>query len=102
LIDGCDSTVTTDLTVDICIGINNPELSGITIYPNPNNGVFTVTNNNTANYVTELHNSLGQLILSQQATQQKTLLDLHNQPAGVYFISIHNGDKKVVKKIVKQ
>lgn len=101
LLTGCDSTVTTDLTVDVCIGIENMEDAEFSIYPNPGNGLFTITNSQTDSYLIELHNSIGQLLFTKQVNEQTTVIDIQIYASGVYFITLSDEEKMMRSKLIK-
>lgn len=78
----------------------------LSIYPNPNNGKFTINmeNINTQNAIFELeiNNVVGQKVYSENISQPKThLLDL-NLPSGLYFVKLKSGNKTNTKKIIIQ
>src|SRR5262249_51885483 len=82
-------------------GITN--VSGIRLYPNPGNGVFTVSGI-AAGQVVELYDYLGQLLSNQVAENSSSIhFDLSAKANGVYLLRIQNRDGSVatVQKIVK-
>lgn len=72
-----------------------------TIYPNPNNGVFTINNTMATDYRVELYNSVGQLLVVKQAYQKTTEIDMQNYAAGAYFITLTDGENIVRKKLIR-
>ena len=103
---GCVSqaVATSSLTVNLCVGINNQNmgLGGVSIYPNPTNGEFTielVSLNNT--YIT-ITNVLGQIIKTQKA-ELINQIDLNLFEKGVYFINVMENNQSVYRgSIIKQ
>ena len=103
---GCVSqaVATSSLTVNLCVGINNQNmgLDGVSIYPNPNNGGFTielVSVNNT--YIT-ITNVLGQIIKTQKA-ELNNQINLNAFEKGIYFISVMENNQSVYKgSIIKE
>lgn len=79
-------------------------MNEVSIYPNPNNGIFTietslVSNNNSI----EVFNIFGQLVYRQKAIAASTLVDISNQASGVYFVKITSeGQHIATQKIMKQ
>ena len=57
------------------------------IYPNPNNGIFTVESSENK-YELIIIDVLGRKVFSQKSQSGKTRIDLSAQPGGVYFIQI--------------
>ncbi len=82
-------------------GVN--EVKGITVYPNPGNGSFTVAGLTTGQIV-ELYNYLGQLLMSSVANNSNLMhLDISSYANGIYLMRIQNkeGSRVTEKKIVK-
>jgi len=80
--------------INTATGINNmsPATDRILVYPNPNNGIFTIQANNQqllANSYIEIYNVLGEKVYSQSKTNNSQLtINLNNQPNGVYLYRI--------------
>ena len=78
------------------------DLGGVSIYPNPNNGEFTielVSLNNT--YIT-ITNVLGQIIKSQKA-ELINQINLSLFDKGIYFINVMENNQSVYRgSIIKQ
>jgi Secretion system C-terminal sorting domain len=75
--------------------------SSISIYPNPNNGTFTVTVDQLEeNNLLQVYNVLGEKMYEAPITSYVTSLNL-NTPAGIYFVTIIDGNgNKASKKII--
>lgn len=76
----------------------------ITLFPNPNNGEFSLlVNELNSNMVVEVYNSVGQIVLRESITQDKTDINIHKEPNGIYFVKVIDDNITVTfKKIVKQ
>lgn len=105
---GCVGTTTVAQKVMICVGIEDLNLDNnieARIYPNPNNGVFTIEFVNTIdNGKIEIRNTLGQL-LKQELISSNALveIDMSNEVNGIYFIYVVAENRAVnVGKIIKQ
>lgn len=74
----------------------------VAIYPNPNNGTFTI-DVPVANCLLQIINSLGQLVASQNLTPGTQTINLHTKLAsGLYWIKISNPNNvKWVKMVVE-
>ncbi len=101
--DGCDSVTTLNLTL---LTTNMSKLSanaGISIYPNPNTGLFNVRVTNTIIEPTRIRvvNVLGTEVHNQLITgnTQINLSELNN---GIYFVTIESREKSLIYRIVKQ
>ena len=97
---GCESeaSATSTLTVNQCVGISSQNMvsGAVSIYPNPNNGEFTielVSLNNT--YIT-ITNVLGQIIKTQKA-ELINQIDLNLFEKGIYLISVMDNNQSVYR-----
>lgn len=105
--NGCTSTSAPFSMLSV--GINELELQDeLMIFPNPSNGLFTLSINPTqeASYVVEIHNMNGQLI---EHTELKNVLgklnhvfDIQDQSKGMYFLHISNGTQTSIYKLSVQ
>jgi hypothetical protein len=92
-------SVVTDLTMSIT-GINAQELNGLSIYPNPSDGIFNVSISNLdqdINYV--IVNAKGQAVLEARLLETQEI-DLSAEPKGVYFIKFMNDEVLRIEKVV--
>ena len=74
--------------------------NGVTIYPNPNQGLFTI-NLPEADCDIVVFNSLGQQVYSQQA-KGMTVLNLERLDSGMYFINLKSASAVSTLKFVKE
>ena len=86
---------------------NENELQDFVIYPNPNTGNFNIKFNSTSGngIAINVYDLRGRQVFNK--TYQNTGLfdqniQLDNVQAGVYLVTVQEGDKKVVKKIIVQ
>ena len=104
--------VLTSVTFNLCrtemVPVLESETFGLTdfsLYPNPNNGTFTVQfSSETSNDVNiTVHDLRGRQIYTK-AFQNNGLfnqeLQLNNTSSGIYLVTVQDGNKKEVKKIV--
>lgn len=78
---GADSTFITTT-----VGIKENEANKIGIYPNPNNGKFTVNVEKFNNGELRIYTMLGSLILLQEINKANYEFDLSGYGKGIYFI----------------
>jgi len=73
------------------------------LYPNPNNGKFSINSVNTINLI-EVYNMLGELIYAASDINPQTQkeIDISAAPKGIYFVKISDKDKTCTVKIVVQ
>lgn len=107
---GCESTASVDIEYDICEQISemeNPELHA-QVFPNPNDGQFTLELENVQNDIEiSIIDFAGRIILEEVSIAYSSdklhkVFDLGDFEGGVYFLRIKNGEAVVYKKIVKQ
>jgi len=102
---GCENFATETILVDACTRINNPhDLTGITIYPNPTTGIFTVEmEQNTGSVEVIVMNTLNDVVYSYSSETQngnKLDIDLSTLSKSVYFVKIKTGLMEKTIKVV--
>ena len=107
--DQCTNTQDQTIFFDACTGIaNNTTNINASIYPNPNTGTFILELNTGKTEVVDLKimNSLGSTIYTESnvvvATSLVKTISLKNVPAGMYYMTIRNGQKNIVQKFCVQ
>jgi hypothetical protein len=74
----------------------------VNIFPNPNNGSFTIDLENTENAVVKIYIISGQLILQKILAENTTKIDLTKHSKGMYLVKIETDSKTMVKKVIYQ
>lgn len=97
-------------SVNICtqtFTLDNSEFEKIdfVLYPNPNKGNFTVQFDCDSTKVVEVtvHNILGQKVYTRtfdKAPYFYQNIQMQNTNAGLYLVTVTNGDRRIVKKII--
>lgn len=85
------------------LSVAENELLGVKIYPNPTGGDITIDlgNNILEGEINLLLTDIqGRHIMSKKSTVNNDVLSLNNLSNGVYLLSVENGNKKTIKKIV--
>ena len=74
------------------------------IFPNPTVGQFTIENYDEINVIQkiEIIDLNGRLIYQYNGISKSVLVDLSNQPKGIYIIRIYKKDTEFVNKIIYQ
>lgn len=100
--DGCSDSVC--VSIMSTQGIQNiTNSSGIKIYPDPNDGHFSITGVKHGQVV-EVYNSMGQMLTSTVAGDNKTMnFNISDKASGIYLVKIKKSDGTIVaqKKIMK-
>lgn len=74
------------------------ELEGITMFPNPTNGIVRVNGMADERYTMEVFNMLGEVMHTGRFTGN-TVIDLANFSAGIYNVRLSNGTRSTVQRI---
>jgi len=99
---GCVNSTVFTQNVSLCTGINEWNVLGsVTVFPNPFTNKITVLSVD-GNRNIQVYNSLGELVYSVKVENEKTEINLNNQPKGIYFICIKSDNGTEVKKLIKQ
>jgi hypothetical protein len=104
-LNGCSSDTSNHLNV-VIIGVQSMDNQGISIYPVPNDGQFTVSMSGYSNeiFTISVYNNLGIKIFEKQHIEVNgtlnQVIDLRPVPDGVYTVTMENAQKQVVKRIV--
>lgn len=100
--NGCTQSSCSTVSVNFTTGILEAWAGdGITISPNPSEGIFNLQFSDKNVHSVKIVNPMGATVLEeQQITPGKTEIDLSSQPNGVYFIAISGASGVSNKKIV--
>jgi hypothetical protein len=101
--DGCVGSNTLQVIVSQCTSINIiASKTEFKVYPNPNNGEFTIELTNINNSNITITNVLGQIIKTQKA-ELMNQIDLNLFDKGIYFINVMENNQSVYRSsIIKQ
>ncbi|MBO7572594.1 MAG: C10 family peptidase [Bacteroidales bacterium] len=82
------------------VSVDNETAEGISVFPNPNNGKFSLNlgDNNAQSYI--LYDMSGRIIEEKVINGESSVDFDVNVAAGTYFIKVIGGDKVAVEKIV--
>ncbi len=99
---GCSASSTVIVNVNTCTSIeeSNSLNDLITIYPNPNIGIFNLELTNSSTII--ISNSLGQILFNEIIEKGKQTIDIRNQTSGLYFVKIIQNYKEQSVKIIKE
>lgn len=109
---GQDIGTVNSFSITICsqtavLSTENFGLADFKIYPNPNNGTFNIQfNSDSSNEIkVGVHDIRGREIFNQSYQNTGVFsqsLQLGNAQSGIYLVTVQDGEKKEVKKIVIQ
>ncbi|WP_298155910.1 reprolysin-like metallopeptidase [Flavobacterium sp.] len=94
-------------TVEIPLGIEGNTLFNFAVYPNPNNGSFNVQSDKLTSDKVDMtvYDIRGRVIFQKDYNGSANFnenIQLNNAEAGIYLLSVSDGQNKEVKRIVVQ
>lgn len=81
------------------VGLEEVTLQGVSVYPNPSEGVITVTNDKGSSNLVEIFNVTGQLVYKVEVNAALTI-DLGENGSGVYLVKVSNENGSMVERVV--
>lgn len=103
--NGCVGTTVLALVVDPCTGIaslNGSGIKNVLVYPNPNNGEFTIELRNGLSKTVELMDVTGRVVLATTTANDLINLNINDLSNGIYHVKIKSNNAVEVLKVVKQ
>jgi PKD repeat protein len=95
----CSKTKCFQLSTDIISAesMNN----ALTVYPNPNNGLFNIAlaSDNNSEMTINVYNALGVLVKTVVTSEHTVSMDLSSYAAGVYVVKVISGNQIATQKI---
>lgn len=64
-------------------------LSTLSVFPNPNTGLFTIQTNNSGKHFLEIYNSFGQKVMNKTFGEEFVKLDMSNYLPGIYYFKVN-------------
>lgn len=96
--NGCADSESMFTQVDICQGIGEGIFGNISVSPNPNNGIFTLTGLEPGMGV-KLYSMHGQVVYESTVSYQEERIELEEKAAGTYFLWLTKEDQSYQMKI---
>ena len=93
---GAGVTVTQQVT-----SVEIAEASLARVYPNPTNNEITLEFERTGEYLVAITDMTGKVLMRQTVKGQRVQMDIGNYPAGVYLLTIDDGKRQSIERIVK-
>jgi hypothetical protein len=100
--NGCDSIVTTELAVEICVGLEEDGMTAFTLHPNPTDGPLFLQFTTDAQRTATLMDATGREVLHTNLTGTAPTLSLDGLSSGVYVLRVAEGTAMHHARIVKQ
>lgn len=97
--DGQSVDFSVNVVLNNCVGVEENALT-VKVYPNPCEGQLHLTTDNAQPFEYQIYNKLGQIIVTGHSESQEAKVDLSQCPKGIYFVTIIQGGKKFVNKLI--
>lgn len=81
------------------LSVDNKEIQGITVYPNPNEGFFVINNPTNNNALLEIYSATGALVFNSTLGKGMNNIELKQQ-TGIYFLVVMVGEKRMSEKLI--
>ena len=99
--NGCSNTLTLNLNVNACAGLNEKSLEKrLYLFPNPTYNVLNLMGLNNQSSI-ELIDLKGMLVYSKYTNDNRLTINLEGLANGFYLLRIKSGNEVVEKKIIK-
>jgi len=95
----CENFAEAEIIVTSCVGIDETEPSGIRIYPNPSDGIFTVSPMSDETLFVEVLNSAGQII-HKAIINNSEIINLTDKVNGIYYLRIKSTETNQIVKLI--
>lgn len=84
------------------VGMNEPLKPGLFVYPNPATNKVTIERTGTGiqSHIS-IADMIGNVIIARNITENPTLLDVGNLPAGVYILQLRSGNAILTTRLCK-
>ncbi|WP_317899397.1 glycine-rich protein [Aurantibacillus circumpalustris] len=101
--NGCSKTATVSVDVQKCAGVNelSEQNTFVSVYPNPNNGLFTVESKQISSGTIEIMDLSGKIIFTETVRGNTTQVNMGDYAAGIYFVKVKNETSFEVIKLIK-
>ena len=81
------------------VGVDEATLEGVSVYPNPSEGIVNITNTNNEENSIVVFDVLGQIIMTK-VSNTTTTIDLSNQGTGVYLVEVSNNNGTIIERVI--
>ena len=83
------------------LGVENYEIDGLKIYPNPVEDILTINANEDINEII-IYNMLGQVVLNQKPNSRQNSIELGHLQTGIYLAKLKTDNGVTTKRIMKK
>lgn len=93
-----------DFVITGTLSADSYKMNQISVYPNPSNGLVTISTGDVTLTSIDVYDLTGKLILKQNrfnSNNNLTTIDLSNAAEGIYFVKLSSDNNSIVKRIIK-
>ena len=94
----CGDVTSEDGVLSILVGLDDISTSGIFVYPNPTNGIFTIEN--AQDYDITISEVSGKIIYKSQINNNTKSIDLLGTSKGIYLINLKSNTQSSTIKLI--
>jgi hypothetical protein len=98
---GWDASPLVRANFDATLAVEVNTLQGVTVFPNPSQGLITVSNDNGDQNTIAITNLAGQVVYTQEVSSEVTV-DLAGFGSGIYVVNVTNENGSLVERVVLQ
>ena len=80
--------------------LNVRHIEQVSVYPNPNRGVFTVELGDTGDYTIEVFDVAGRSVLRERTSQNRLQVDLGDRAHGMYVLKLTSDQSTYTTRVV--
>lgn len=95
-----DGTYVFNGTCDDLLGVNDHEVTLVTVYPNPTTGILNIESKEEIDRI-QVYNLLGQQVMNRQMDTANGTIDLSHLQKGVYILKTEIDNKTETFKVIK-
>jgi hypothetical protein len=79
-----------------------PKKNRVKVFPSPSNGKFQIMNDESGitKYELKIYNIVGEKVYQSEISNKQSVIDISNQPKGVYFVHITSEQGTAMQKIL--
>ncbi|QRM87708.1 T9SS type A sorting domain-containing protein [Lacinutrix sp. WUR7] len=97
------STISNEVIASQTLDVNQIDMqNSIRVYPNPTNGVLTISNTLNTDFEVAVYDMNGRALLHENYNQENNHLDLSNFSQGIYLLKIKSRFGEISKRVIKQ
>jgi PKD repeat protein len=89
------------IAVTYTLDLKTQEQFNVSLYPNPNDGIFNLAFESSKTVIIEIYDAQGKLVFSKKSSSKIVPVDISNEPNGTYNLKIKSVESFKEIKIVK-